>query len=160
MFYELKQFTPGLGLKHKTILLKRLELTNSTSINLTYINSFKSLYKKNLVFLLNSYYSQINSVNDQLNNLLLLNVVRLYLIKTYRGKCHLLGKPTRGQRTWSNGWTSYKYNLILRRFVSETKSKLSKDKKVEKINYKLIKKKYGIKKTFKKKINKKTLLWL
>jgi ribosomal protein S13 len=160
MFYELKQFTPGLGLKHKTILLKRLELTNSTSINLTYINSFKSLYKKNLVFLLNSYYSQINSVNDQLNNLLLLNVVRLYLIKTYRGKCHLLGKPTRGQRTWSNGWTSYKYNLILRRFVSETKSKLSKDKKVEKINYKLIKKKYGIKKTFKKKISKKTLLWL
>jgi ribosomal protein S13 len=160
MFYELKQFTPGLGLKHKIILLKRLELTNSTSINLTYINSFKSLYKKNLVFLLNSYYSQINSVNDQLNNLLLLNVVRLYLIKTYRGKCHLLGKPTRGQRTWSNGWTSYKYNLILRRFVSETKSKLSKDKKVEKINYKLIKKKYGIKKTFKKKINKKTLLWL
>jgi ribosomal protein S13 len=152
MFYELKQFTPGLGLKHKTILLKRLELTNSTSINLTYINSFKSLYKKNLVFLLNSYYSQINSVNDQLNNLLLLNVVRLYLIKTYRGKCHLLGKPTRGQRTWSNGWTSYKYNLILRRFVSETKSKLSKDKKVEKINYKLIKKKYGIKKTYKKKI--------
>jgi ribosomal protein S13 len=160
MFYELKQFTPGLGLKHKIILLKRLELTNSTSINLTYINSFKSLYKKNLVFLLNSYYSQINSVNDQLNNLLLLNVVRLYLIKTYRGKCHLLGKPTRGQRTWSNGWTSYKYNLILRRFVSETKSKLSKDKKVEKINYKLIKKKYGIKKTFKKKISKKTLLWL
>ena len=99
MFYELKQFTPGLGLKHKTILLKRLELTNSTNINLTYINSFKSLYKKNLVLLLNSYYSQINSVNDQLNNLLLLNVVRLYLIKTYRGKCHLLGKPTRGQRT-------------------------------------------------------------
>jgi len=159
MFCELKQFTPGLGLKHKLTLLKRLELNNSTKINLTYVNSFKSLYKKNLVFLLNSYYSQINSVNDQLNNLLLLNVVRLYLTKTYRGKCHLLGKPTRGQRTWSNGWTSYKHNLTLRRFVNETKSKLTKDKKTEKINYKLIKKKYGIKKNFKKKITKKTLLW-
>lgn len=160
MFYELKQSTPGLGLKHKITLLKRLELTNSTKTNLTYVNSFKSLYKKNLVFLLNSYYSQISSVNDQLNNLLLLNIVRLYLTKTFKGKCHLLGKPTRGQRTWSNGWTSYKYNLILRRFVSETKSKLSKDKKIEKINYKLIKKKYGIKKTFKKKVTKKALLWI
>lgn len=99
MFYELKQSTPGLGLKHKITLLKRLELTNSTKTNLTYVNSFKSLYKKNLVFLLNSYYSQISSVNDQLNNLLLLNIVRLYLTKTFKGKCHLLGKPTRGQRT-------------------------------------------------------------
>ena len=160
MFYELRQSTPGLGLRHKMTLLKRLELANSTKINLTYINSFKSLHKKNLVSLLNSYYSQVNSVNDQLSSLLRLNIVRLYLIKTYRGKCHLLGKPARGQRTWSNGWTSYKYNLILRRFVSETRSKLSKDKKTEKINYKLIKKKYGIKKTFKKKITKKALLWL
>jgi len=75
----------------------------------------------------------------------------MYLIKVYKGKCHLVGKPVRGQRTWSNAWTSFKRNLILRKFVSEIKLKLSKEKKPEKINYKLIKKKYGIKKTLKKK---------
>lgn len=160
MFCELKYSTPGLGYQNKVILLKRLELNNSIKVNMTYLTSFKNIYKKNLTYLLNSYYSQINSVNNQLNNLLLLNVIKLYLLKTYRGRCHLLGKPVRGQRTWSNAWTSYKYNTILRRFVSETKSKLSKDKKVEKINYKLIKKKYGAKKSFKKKTFKKTLLWL
>ena len=160
MFYELNYFTPGLGLCSKLILLRRLELNNSVEVNTTHLTSFKNKYKKNLVYLLNNYYSQINSVNNQLDNLLLLNIIKLYLTKTYRGRCHLLGKPVRGQRTWSNAWTSYKYNTTLRRFVSETRSKLSKDKKIEKINYKLIKKKYGVKKSFKKKIGKKTILWL
>ena len=158
MFFELKQYTPGLGLHNKLILLKRLELTNSVNVNTTPLVLFKDIYKKNLISLLNSYYSQISSVNNQINNLILLNIVRLYLTKTYKGKCHLLGKPVRGQRTWSNGWTAYKYNLTLRRFVNETKSKLSKDKKIEKINYKLIKKKYGVKKNLKKKPKKKTFL--
>jgi ribosomal protein S13 len=160
MFLELKQYTPGLGLYNKSILLKRLELSNSISVNTTPLILFKDIYKKNIILLLNNYYSQITSVNNQINNLILLNIVRLYLTKTYKGKCHLLGKPVNGQRTWSNGWTAYKYNLILRRFVNETKSKLSKDKKVEKINYKLIKKKYGVKKNFKKKVKKKNSLWL
>ena len=102
MFCELKYSTPGLGYQNKVILLKRLELNNSIKVNITYLTSFKNIYKKNLTYLLNSYYSQINSVNNQLNNLLLLNVIKLYLLKTYRGRCHLLGKPVRGQRTWSN----------------------------------------------------------
>jgi len=72
----------------------------------------------------------------------------------------LIGKPVRGQRTWSNAWTAFKKNLILRKFVSETKSKLTRDKKSNKVNYKLIKKKYGIKKSSKKKLVKKVDLWL
>jgi hypothetical protein len=78
--------------------------------------------------------------------MILLNIIRLYLTKTFRGKCHLLGKPVKGQRSWSNGWTSYKYNTILRKFVTETKSKLFKTKKIEKINYKFIKKSMVVKK--------------
>lgn len=125
-----------------------------------YTNSFKIFFKKDIVNFLNSYYSQIHTVNNQLDSLLLLNIVRLYLIKVYRGKCHLLGKPVRGQRTWSNAWTSFKKNLILRKFVTETKQKLSKSRKSEKINFKLIKKKYGIRKNSRKKFFKKTSLWL
>ena len=31
-----------------------------------------------------------------------LHIIRKYLIKSYSGYCHALGKPVRGQRTWSN----------------------------------------------------------
>ena len=88
-----------------------------------------------------------------------LNIIRLYLIKSYRGKCHALGKPTKGQRTWSNAWTAFRYNNTLKKFISETKNKLNKDKIVEKINYKMTKKKYGIKKNTKKKVGPKKLVW-
>lgn len=159
-FSELEKFTPGLGFRNKIKLLNRLELSDSMVISKLNVTSFKDLYKKNVVPFLNNYYSQINSVNNQIDNLVLLNIVRLYLTKTFKGKCHLLGKPVRGQRSWSNGWTSYKYNTILRKFVTETKLKLSKTKKIEKINYKLIKKKYGVKKVTKNKSIKKKLLWL
>ena len=81
-----------------------------------------------------------------------MNIIRLYLIKSYRGRCHAFGKPSRGQRTWSNGWTAFKHNHTLRKFISETKIKLNKDKVVEKINYKLTKKKYGVNKKKIKKI--------
>lgn len=159
-FNELFALTPGLGLKHKKTIVIRLELLGSLQMSLTYILNFKNIYKKDIVGFLNSYYSQVNTVNNQLDSLLLLNIVKLYLIKAYKGKCHLIGKPVRGQRTWSNAWTAFKKNLILRKFVSETKSKLTREKKSNKINYKLIKKKYGIKKSSKKKLVKKIDLWL
>jgi len=46
MFFELKQYTPGLGLRNKITLLKRLELTNSTNVNTTPLVLFKDIYKK------------------------------------------------------------------------------------------------------------------
>lgn len=52
---------------------------------------------------INVLFSQINSVNHQRSEIHRLNIIRLYLIKSYRGRCHALGKPVRGQRTWSNG---------------------------------------------------------
>jgi hypothetical protein len=51
-----------------------------------------------------------------------------------------MGKPSRGQRTWSNAWTAYHYNKVIRNFVVTTQRILNKDKKEEKVNYKLIKK--------------------
>jgi ribosomal protein S13 len=48
---------------------------------------------------LNVIFSQVNSVNNSVEELKKFNILRLYLIKSYRGKCHALGKPVRGQRT-------------------------------------------------------------
>lgn len=72
----------------------------------------------------------------------------------------MLGKPVRGQRTWSNAWNSYNLNKSLRNFVSETRRTLSKTQKSEKINYKVVKKKYITKNKFKKKeLIKKVYTW-
>ena len=46
----------------------------------------------------------------------------LDLINTYKGLRHSFGLPVRGQRTWTNAWSTYKSNLTLRQF----KIKLSK----------------------------------
>ena len=75
-FSELQQFTPGLGKKNKVQLLKRLELKNSISVNKTNLIVFKNLYKKNLIPFLNNYYSQITSVNNQIESIMLLNILK------------------------------------------------------------------------------------
>lgn len=43
-----------------------------------------------------------------------MNIYILDLIFLYRGWRHSRNLPVRGQRTWSNGWTSYKLNNFLK----------------------------------------------
>ncbi len=138
LVYEL----PGVGKQIKKILINRFELTHfrrkywgST------LPTYEKFSSKSILIPLNLIFSQINSVNNSHRDLLTLKLTKLYLIKSYRGKSHFLGKPVNGQRTWSNGWTSFNHNLVLRSFILKTLSKLSEDDKPEKINYKLIKKK-------------------
>lgn len=52
-----------------------------------------------------------------------LNICLLDLATCYRGWRHYKGLPVRGQRTWSNAWSVYKSNYILRNF------KLNRSKK-------------------------------
>lgn len=158
-FYDLFLLTPGLGKSYKLGITKRLEVLNSPRINFTGIRDFGKLYKVEVTGFLNYYYSQVNSVNNTLFDLQKLNIVRLYLVKSYRGRCHAIGKPVNGQRTWSNAWTSYKYNYTLRKFIGETRSKLEKEKKPEKINFKMTKKKYVTKQKKVKKVTLKKLVW-
>jgi ribosomal protein S13 len=139
-FYETFQATPGLGRSFKSNILDKLELKSSINVNITTVYSFKKRYNRELIGFLNHYYSQVSSVNNSLLDLSRLNIIRLYLIRCYKGRCHALGKPVNGQRTWSNAWSVYKNNLVLRRFISETKNSLAKLSTPEKINYKLIKK--------------------
>lgn len=92
--------TPGLGLQFKKLLSERFELgyflQNRPKELLT---SYQETNHTPLEKPINVLLSQINSVNHQRPELHRLNVIRLYLIKSYRGRCHALGKPVRGQRT-------------------------------------------------------------
>lgn len=58
----------------------------------------------------------------ELKKKLTLNIFVLDLVGSYRGLRHAFGLPVRGQRTWSNSWSCYRSNLVLRQF----KIKLSK----------------------------------
>lgn len=44
-------------------------------------------------------------------------LLRYYFIKSYKGRCYLLGKPANGQRTWSNAWNSYRISKDVRTYV-------------------------------------------
>ena len=151
--------TPGLGSAFKKGIANRLELPNSVEVNTTNIKYFQKKNKVEIIGFLNYYFSQVNSVNNIYLDLKRFNIIRLYLIKSYKGKCHALGKPVNGQRTWSNAWSSYNNNYILRKFIGEAKARLDKEKIPEKINYKLTKKKYITKQKKIKKIEKKKLVW-
>lgn len=93
------KITDGLGLFSKSLVLKRLELHNSLEINKTVVLSFSNNFKRELTGFLNRFYSQVSSVNSFVAPLVRFNVIRLYLIKSYRGRCHAIGKPVKGQRT-------------------------------------------------------------
>lgn len=88
----------------------------------------------------NVFLSQFSSVNGRLKELRRLVFIRLYLIKTFRGRAHALGKPSRGQRTWSNAWTAYNKNKTTRAFINDFQRTLDKEAIQVKINYKLIQK--------------------
>lgn len=127
----------GMADKSKKKFIKRFEL-----------NYFK--FSKSQTFLMlpldqrkiiNMYLSQIISINNNIFEIIKYNMIRLYLIKTFRGRCHALGKPSRGQRTWSNASTSNKQNRIIRIFIRQVKKNNVIEKKNESLNLKLTKKK-------------------
>lgn len=60
--------------------------------------------------------------NKDLKRKTTFNIFMLDLINSYRGLRHSFGLPVRGQRTWTNAWSSYRSNLTLRQF----KIKISK----------------------------------
>jgi len=147
----------GLGMWNKLKLIRRFELH---PLYLDPRETFAHLDKEERKSM-NRIFSQMASINYQVNELTQLNIIRLFLIKSFRGKAQAFGKPSRGQRTWSNGWTAYNYNKGLRTFISTTQRQLNKDKKEEKINYKVLKKKLKRSNVDgqQKKVKKKSSMW-
>ena len=127
----------GLGPHFITLLIKRFELNTIKRDSTTDL----LFYSPELLRAMNVLFSQISSVNNTLPEVERFDLIRLYLTKSYRGKAQAIGKPSHGQRTWSNAWTAYNYNRTIRSFVSTIQKTLNKNKVEEKINYKLIKRK-------------------
>jgi ribosomal protein S13 len=79
--------------------VKRFELTFLLGKPSILIGEYNEKTSKRMLKSMNTVFSQIASVNYTMDSLKKLNIIRLYLVKTYKGKCHALGKPVRGQRT-------------------------------------------------------------
>jgi ribosomal protein S13 len=94
----------GVGLKFKNLLTMRFEITTFSIFlsKIQYLDTYISLFFKNMIKSVNIIFSQVNNVNLLVKELKNINILRMYLIKSYRGYCHSIGKPVRGQRTWSN----------------------------------------------------------
>lgn len=85
----------GFNCSIKKSLIKRFELT---FLNYFYKNTL-SFYDKDKLRALNTLFSQMSSINNQVLEVNRINLIKIYLIKTYKGRAQALGKPSRGQRT-------------------------------------------------------------
>tara|TARA_B110001469_G_scaffold120009_1_gene128088 strand:+ start:488 stop:877 length:390 start_codon:yes stop_codon:yes gene_type:complete len=96
-----KQHLYGFNSKFKQILIQRLEVTTFYVYysNLYYLLDYSSIFFKKLTKTINIVLSQINNVNLNLREIKKINILRKYLVKSYQGYCHAIGKPVRGQRT-------------------------------------------------------------
>lgn len=130
---------PGLGNLSIHLFRKRFELNHFFFKNKNFLSL--TLDERKII---NMYLSQVISINNPISELNRYNLIRLYLIKSYRGRCHALGKPVRGQRTWSNAWSANRCNTIIKQFISEVKKFNVIEKKVESLNKKILKKKTRI----------------
>lgn len=91
----------------------------------------------------NIFLSQLISINSSIFEYHRYNLIRLFLIKSYKGRCHAIGKPTRGQRTWSNSRNSFIVDKTIRTFIQEVRklNPIDPKKQKESLNKKLIQKK-------------------
>lgn len=131
----------GIGAHGRLAFIKRFEYLVFAKKNKNFL-SFSLDYRK----IVNMYLSHLTSINHSIFELLKYNAIRLYLIKSHRGRCLALGKPSRGQRTWSNAWTASRNNTTLKKFISDVKKFNKIVTKVESLNQKYIKFKKKIKK--------------
>lgn len=97
----------GLRKKFSKVLKSRFEITENNLLSNYDLQDWSIFF--NFIF-------TIVPPKKFYNKKKLLNIFYLDLINSYRGWRHLRGLPVRGQRTWSNAWSVYKSNLILRHY--------------------------------------------
>lgn len=123
---------PGLGLRTRSKLVDRYELDfylqKDPGLNLLEFQESATTPQEFLQSL-NKIMSEISSVNELRHIRHERNLQRLVLLRTYRGRCHRAGKPTRGQRTWSNAWTPFKYNTYVRNWLGAWRRAASAERK-------------------------------
>lgn len=97
----------GINIFYISKLEERLEVSNKYPI---------TNYKSNKWLVLNNLLLSIVPKNKSLQKKLLTNIYFLDYINSYRGYRHLMGLPTRGQRTWTNGNSIFNSNNVLRNY--------------------------------------------
>ena len=115
----------GFGNTYKKKFCQRLEIFDTYNFNILNADKWVILLK-----FLNYFIPKNKSFKDKL----ILNVFFLDLIISYRGWRHSKGLPVRGQRTWTNAWTSYRNNLILREYKVIIAKKLYGNISLENLN--------------------------
>jgi len=97
----------GLNFLFFLSLKKRLEKKMNFQLNFLYKNEMEIFY----LFIYN-----IVPNNSYIYKRLLFNIFLLDALSTYKGWRHMKGLPVRGQRTWTNAWSVYKSNNVLRQY--------------------------------------------
>jgi len=126
----------GMGKFFKKFFIKRFEwsvVKNNRRTALTH-------YQTSTHVTINKLLSKINPFNHTIHELTRFHIIRLYLIRSFRGRAQAMGKPSRGQRTWSNAWTAYYNNSVIKNFITLARKLYTANKKPEKIDYKKTKK--------------------
>lgn len=82
------------------------------------IESSSGVVKDNYVHkYIDDLYKNMFIVNDiSFKNIIIYNIYLMELLGLYKGWRHSRGLPVRGQRTWSNAWSSYRSNTVLRSY--------------------------------------------
>lgn len=104
--YKIKNKPYGVGLNTINWFFKRAEINYILEDNLS---STQRIIASN-------FFDQFLFTNMSYKTRCLLNIYLLHLLGTYRGWRHSRGLPVRGQRTWSNSWSTYRSNLTLRTY--------------------------------------------
>lgn len=106
------------GFSNKLYFL--LESRLETRIKTTKIRNLKT----SKLLMLYKIFNSIVPPKKELNKRMIYNIFILDLINTYRGLRHSLGLPVRGQRTWTNAWSCYRSNLVLRQYKIKVSRRL------------------------------------
>lgn len=106
LYKNIKKNNYGFGFMFFKNLNSRIEFYQKNSVDLNPLQKFLTDAFIN-IFKVNKHSYKIKQ---------LINIYMLNLLGTYKGWRHSRGLPVRGQRTWSNGWSSYRSNLTLRSY--------------------------------------------
>ena len=133
--YDIISNIAGMNVFTMFFLTKRFEV----NILLTDDTLLFSQFSPDELKIINMFFARIMNVNNNFLDWQKLKLIHLYLIKSYQGRCHAIGKPVHGQRTWSNAWTAYKYNKVIRLFIAKTYKSRTDD--IKKLNFQIVVKK-------------------
>ena len=112
---NLRRTLRGIGSYFVGLLEKRFELG---SLRKWERLPFTSPLLSHLKHSLNVHLAQLLNINGDVREWEHANLMRFYMIKSYHGRALALGKPARGQRTWSNAHTSKLSKSSFKTFVS------------------------------------------